>query len=42
MIFAMLALGEKITPVGYAGCALILAGVWLADVLQRRDIKKLS
>lgn len=42
MIFAMLALGEKITPVGYAGCAMILLGVWLADYLQRRDIKKLG
>lgn len=39
MVFAMLTLGEKITPVGYAGCALILAGVWLADHLQRRKIK---
>ncbi|MCM1163270.1 MAG: DMT family transporter [Muribaculaceae bacterium] len=40
MIFAMLALNEKITPTGYAGCALILLGVWLADFLQRRSIKK--
>ena len=40
MIFALVALGEKITPVGYTGCALILLGVWLADFLQRRKLKK--
>lgn len=39
MIFALITLGEKITPVGYAGCALILVGVWLADYLQRRTLK---
>lgn len=39
MIFALIALGEKITPVGYTGCALILLGVWLADYLQRRKLK---
>lgn len=38
MIFAMLALGEKITPTGYAGCGFILAGVWLADYMQRREL----
>ena len=40
MIFALITLGEKITPVGYAGCALILLGVWLADWLQRRTLKR--
>ncbi|MDE6418683.1 MAG: DMT family transporter [Duncaniella sp.] len=39
MIFAMLTLGEKVTPTGYAGCALILLGVWLADYLQKKQLR---
>lgn len=40
MIFAMIALGEKVTVIGYIGCALILLGVWLADFLQKRQLRK--
>ncbi|MCH5325754.1 MAG: DMT family transporter [Duncaniella sp.] len=39
MIFALITLNETITPIGYTGCCLILAGVWIADYMQRRQIK---
>lgn len=39
LIFSFLILHEKITVIGYIGCALILLGVWLADFLQRRREK---
>ena len=39
LIFSFLILHEKITLIGYIGCALILLGVWLADYLQRRREK---
>lgn len=40
MIFSVIILHETLTPVGITGCSLILLGVWLADWLQRRKIKK--
>ncbi len=39
MVFAFFALHEKITPIGFAGCCLILLGVWLAGWLERRQLK---
>lgn len=33
-------LSEKVTIVGYTGCALILVGVWLSDWLGRRSAMK--
>ncbi|MDE6555735.1 MAG: DMT family transporter [Duncaniella sp.] len=35
MVASIYLLGERITVVGGTGCALILAGVWLADYLQK-------
>lgn len=40
MVFSIIILHETITVMGYAGCGLILLGVWLADYLQRRNIFK--
>ncbi len=39
LIFSVIILHEPITPIDLAGCTLILAGVWLADYLQRREWK---
>lgn len=39
LVFSVIILHEPITPIGLAGCTLILAGVWLADYLQRREWK---
>lgn len=39
MIFALIALGETVTVIGYIGSGLILVGVWLADFLQRREVR---
>lgn len=36
LVASVFFLGEQISVVGYAGCALILGGVWLGDVLNRR------
>lgn len=36
LIASVFFLGEHITVVGYIGCALILGGVWLGDLLNRR------
>ncbi len=35
LVASMFFLGETITIVGYAGCALILGGLWLGDYLSR-------
>lgn len=40
MIFSVIILHEGLTPVGIAGCLLILLGVWLADFLQHRKLFK--
>lgn len=40
LVFSFLILGEKISIIGYTGCAMILLGVWMADYLQKRKIKK--
>lgn len=39
LICSYIILGEKISIVGYTGCALILLGVWLADFLQKRKLR---
>ncbi len=39
LIFSVLILSEPLTIIGCAGCALILAGVWLSDYLQRLSWK---
>lgn len=39
LIFSYLILGEKISAVGYAGCALILFGVWVSDYLKQRRLR---
>lgn len=36
LIASYLVLGDAITFIGVVGCALILGGVWLGDVLERR------
>jgi Permeases of the drug/metabolite transporter (DMT) superfamily len=36
LILSALVLRESVTPIGYIGCGLILAGVWLSDYLCRR------
>lgn len=37
LIASWIVLGEKVTFVGYTGCALILFGVWLSDYLGRKS-----
>lgn len=37
LVASVFLLGETITLVGYIGCALILGGVWLGDVLSRKN-----
>lgn len=37
LVASQLLLDEKITWVGYLGCALILGGVWLGDLMSRRQ-----
>ena len=39
MVASIFLLGERVTLIGGAGCALILTGVWLADFLQKRMSK---
>lgn len=39
LVFSFIILGEKISLVGYTGCAMILLGVWLADFLQKRKLR---
>lgn len=36
LIVSVVALGEKVTVVGYVGCAMILFGVWFGEYLSRR------
>lgn len=40
LIFSFIILGEKISAIGYTGCAMILTGVWLADYLKKRQLKR--
>lgn len=37
LVASVLMLGEHITWIGYVGCALILGGMWLGDVLTRKS-----
>ena len=39
LVFSFLILGEKISVIGYTGCAMILLGVWMADYLQKRKLR---
>ncbi len=41
LVASVLLLGEQITWIGYVGCALILGGMWLGDVLTRKSSKKI-
>jgi drug/metabolite transporter (DMT)-like permease len=36
MVASVILLGEKISLIGYLGCALILGGLWLGDWLSKR------
>lgn len=38
LVVSVVALGECVSIVGYAGCALILIGLWLGDWLTRRNM----
>ncbi|MDE5726015.1 MAG: DMT family transporter [Duncaniella sp.] len=38
MVFSVVILHEALTAVGLMGCVMILAGVWLADFLQNKNI----
>lgn len=38
LVVSAVALGERVSWVGYTGCALILAGLWLGDYLTRRRL----
>ena len=40
LVASALILSEKVTIVGYTGCALILIGVWLSDWLGRKSAMK--
>ncbi len=40
LLFSFLILGEKISIIGYTGCALILLGVFLADYLTQRRLRR--
>lgn len=40
LVFSAIFLGEAVSAVGVAGCALILLGLWLGDYLTRRDKMK--
>lgn len=37
MVVGAVALGEAITPIGVAGCTLILGGLWMGEYLTRRS-----
>lgn len=39
LVFSFIILGEKISLIGYTGCAMILLGVWMADYLQKRKLR---
>lgn len=40
LIFSFIILGEKISAVGITGCAMIILGVWMADYLQQRKLRR--
>lgn len=42
LVFSFLILGEKISIIGYTGCAMILLGVWMADYLQKRKMRTIK
>lgn len=42
LVFSFVILGEKISLIGYTGCALILLGVWMADYLQKRKLRTIK
>ncbi|MBD5353648.1 MAG: DMT family transporter [Bacteroides sp.] len=39
LLFSYFILSEKISIIGYTGCAMILLGVWLSDFLQKRKLR---
>lgn len=38
LIVSVVALGEKVSFIGYTGCVLILLGLWLGDYITRRSL----
>lgn len=40
LVVSVIALGEHVSFIGYAGCALILLGLWLGDYITRRRLLK--
>lgn len=42
LIFSFIILGEKISLIGYTGCAMILLGVWMSDYLQKRKLRTIQ
>ncbi|MDE7475472.1 MAG: DMT family transporter [Duncaniella sp.] len=39
LLFSYFILSEKISIIGYTGCAMFLLGVWLSDFLQKRKLR---
>ena len=42
LVFSFIILGEKISLIGYTGCAMILLGVWMSDYLQKRKLRTIQ
>lgn len=42
LVFSFVILGEKISLIGYTGCAMILLGVWMSDYLQKRKLRTIQ
>lgn len=39
LVVSAFALGERVTPIGISGCALILLGLWLGDYITKRKLR---
>ena len=40
LVVSVIALGERVSAVGYIGCGLILLGLWLGDYITQRKVLK--